>query len=321
MAETPPLHGKAILIAGLTASGKSQLALDIAGRLNAAARGQGGGAVIINADSMQVYEGLRILTARPSAADEAKAPHYLYGFVPPETRFSVGAWLAAVAELLLAPELAGKTPIFVGGTGLYFRALLGGLADMPPISAAVRAEGQALLARGLPALYAVLAAADAQGAAALNHADTQRILRAWEVWRQTGRPLAEWQKNQPKPLINADEAVKMALLPPREQIYACINQRVDKMIEQGAAAEVAALNARGLDPQLPVMKAAGRAAFAAYLAGETNLAAAAARTKQETRNYAKRQRTWFSRQLDSDWQIYDSAAAAFAAWRGIGKIS
>jgi len=267
---------------------------------------------------MQVYDRLRILTARPSEQDEARAPHYLYGCIPAARRFSVGAWLAAAAELLLAPDLAGKTRIFVGGTGLYFRALLHGLAEIPPISAAVRAEGQALLTQGLPALYAALQRADAQGAAVLNPGDSQRILRAWEVWRQTGRPLNDWQKSRQKPLINGTEAVKIALLPPREQIYARINQRVDNMLAEGVLEEVAALSARGLDSELPLMKAAGRAALSAYLAGEMERDAAIAKVKQETRNYAKRQRTWFSRQLGADWQMFsDAAAAAQAVWHDI----
>lgn len=306
-------HRKIILIAGLTASGKSQLALDMACRINAAASGANQGALIINADSMQVYDGLRVLTARPSEDDERQAPHCLYGFVPPSQRFSVGAWLVAVRDLLACPETAAKTLIFVGGTGLYFRALLSGLAEIPKISDSVRAEGQALLAKGLPALYAALQAADPRGALLLNPKDTQRILRSWEVWRQTGKVLSEWQKTGSAPLIAADKAVKIALLPAREEIYRRIDSRVEAMMAAGAAEEVKRLSALRLDPQLPVMKAAGVPALCAYWAGRIDLAEAAEKTKQETRNYAKRQRTWFTRQLGKDWAVYDNAGAAWNA--------
>jgi len=304
-------NNKAILIAGLTASGKSQLALNVARHYNA----QGNKtqkAVIINADSMQVYEDLRILTARPSAEEEAREPHYLYGFVPPSRRFSVGAWLEAVESLLRRTEMQNKILIFVGGTGLYFRALLGGLAEIPPIGADVRAQGQQILEQqGLSALYADLQAADSEGAAKLEPNDSQRILRAWEVLRQTGKPLHYWQMSAKPPLIDSAQALKLALLPPREEINARINARVDAMAEEGAAKEVAALLAQKLDPELPAMKAAGARAFAAYINGDTDLQTAIHKTQQETRQYAKRQRTWFSHQLAPDWQIFSSAAQAW----------
>ncbi|KAA6204903.1 MAG: tRNA (adenosine(37)-N6)-dimethylallyltransferase MiaA [Candidatus Tokpelaia sp.] len=299
-----------ILIAGLTASGKSQLALDIARSMNAG-KGRAQEAVIINADSMQVYDGLRVLTARPPAADLAQAPHYLYGFVDAACRFSAGAWLKAVEKLLQQPEMQGKTCIFVGGTGLYFHALLGGLAEIPPISAAVRQKGQNLLAeKGVAGLYAALQSSDSMMAARLSPQDSQRIMRAWEVWEETGKSLGHWQSETNPPLIQAEKARKLVLLPPQAAIYAQINARVDKMVEQGAPAEVKALRARRLDPQLPLMKAAGVREFYAYLDGETDLPAAIDKTKQATRHYAKRQRTWFSRRLSLDWQVFVSAAAA-----------
>lgn len=331
-------HNETILIAGLTASGKSQLALDIACRINADKARAGGaafkgaaperaktapagkpfkgaappaGAVIINADSMQVYDGLPVLTASPSAADQAKAPHYLYGCVDAACRFSVGAWLQAVKKLLQQPELSGKTCIFVGGTGLYFQALLGGLAEIPPISAAVRQKGQNLLAeQGLPGLYSALQKSDKAMAAKLPPQDSQRLLRAWEVMAETGKSLSYWQSRPAKPLLPADKVQKLVLLPPPAAIYARINDRVAKMVEQGAAAEVAALRARRLDPQLPLMKAAGVREFGAYLDGEISLAAAIDKTRQATRHYAKRQRTWFSRRLGCDWQVFTEASIA-----------
>lgn len=315
-------QNKIILIAGLTASGKSQLALDIAASLrqrggdsscgNAVPAGE---AVIINADSMQVYEGLSILTARPQKADLAQAQHYLYGFVAPACRFSVGAWLKAVENLLQQPQLADKTLIFVGGTGLYFHALLHGLAETPPIGSAVRQKGEILLSKqGLPALYADLAEHDPLMAAKLHPQDRLRIVRAWEVWQQTGKSLEYWHKQKTqntlphllRQAMQANKLQKIALLPPRELIYARINARVDKMVEQNVLAEVEVLRKYRLDPQLPIMKASGLPAFCAYLDGKMDLSAAIEKAKQETRHYAKRQRTWFSRQLSSDWQVVAS---------------
>ena len=303
-------NNKTILIAGLTASGKSQLALDIARSMNA---GKGGAqeAVIINADSMQVYDGLCVLTARPPATDLAQTPHYLYGFVDPACRFSTGAWLKAVEKLLQQPELDNKTCIFVGGTGLYFHALLGGLAEIPPISAAVRQKGQNLLAeKGVAGLYAALQSSDSVMATRLAPQDGQRLMRAWEVMEETGKSLLYWQSQRTRLLLPAAKLQKLVLLPPPGAIYARINERVDKMVEQGALAEVEALRARRLDPHLPAMKAAGMREFCAYLDGEIDLLAAIDKTKQATRHYAKRQRTWFSRRLSADWQVFAAAAAA-----------
>ncbi len=284
---------KTILIAGPTASGKSHLALELAAR---------GGSVIVNADSMQVYGALRILTARPSPADEAAAPHRLYGHVPAATRYSVGRWLGDVAVVLDQARREGRPAIVVGGTGLYFRALTEGLAAVPAIPADLRAaisdESEGV---ETPALHARLASVDAEDAAALRVSDRARILRAFEVFTATGRSLAEWRRDAAAPpLVDPATAERMVLDPDRAALHARIAVRAGRMLEEGALAEVEALIALGLDPDLPAMKAIGVRELMAFQAGALSRDEALAAIATETRRYAKRQMTWFRNQM-ANW--------------------
>jgi len=286
-----------VLIAGPTASGKSALAL----RLAEEAARAGRAAWIVNADAMQVYDALRVVTARPSAADERRATHRLFGHVPASVRYSVGAWLADVDEVLKEAVAVGALPIVTGGTGLNFKALTEGLAEIPAIPRAIRAEWAARLsAEGIESLHALLAARDPQSAAAIRPSDPQRTLRALEVLDATGRPLSEWQKTAAAPALVGAETPRFVLEAERAALHAHIEARFDRMVEEGALAEVEALLAKNLDAALPAMKAIGVRAFAAHLRGETSLEAAIAAAKTETRRYAKRQSTWFRNQMP-DW--------------------
>jgi len=291
----------AILIAGPTASGKSQHAIALA----RAHRG-----AIVNADSMQVYRELRVLSARPSATDEAAAPHRLYGHVPASTRYSVGHWLADAAAALAEIRREGLVPIFVGGTGLYFRALTEGLATIPPIPAALRAR---LLAEAAdleaPALHARLAARDPESAAGIRTSDRGRILRALEVIEATGRPLAAWRQGTGSPpLLAAARAMRIVLDPPRPWLHQRIAERAEHMVGAGAIAEAEALAGLGLSPEMPAMKAIGVRQFLDERAGKLTLAEAIASLKTETRRYAKRQVTWFRHQM-GDWPRKDPATS------------
>ncbi len=258
------------------------------------------GGEIINADSMQVYRDFRTLTARPTPEEEARAPHHLYGHVDAAELYSTGRWLddalAAIAEI----RARNKTPILVGGTGLYFKALTQGLADIPAADPEVRA---ALRERadheGASALHAELAARDPQTAARLEPNDAPRILRALEVLETTGESISAFQANT-KPALAADEWRGIALTPDREALYAAINARFDAMLERGALEEVRAFAARNLDLALPAVKAHGNPALAAHLRGEISLAEAAEIGKRDTRRYAKRQFTWIAGQL-TNW--------------------
>jgi tRNA dimethylallyltransferase len=273
-----------IVIGGPTASGKSGLALDAAEAV---------GGTVINADSMQVYRDLRILTARPGPEEEARAPHRLYGVLDAAELCSAARWRA----MALAEIEAAAVPIVVGGTGLYIRALLEGLAPVPEIPDAIRAEARALhRALGGAAFRARLAERDPEAAARLPSGDTQRLVRAWEVVLATGRPLAEWQRAQPRP-APAGPVLALVLLPPRAPLYETCNRRLEAMLAAGALDEVRRLRARDLDPALPVMKALGVAAFARHLGGEITLEAALRLAQAATRQYAKRQTTWFRHQL------------------------
>ncbi|WP_135210949.1 tRNA (adenosine(37)-N6)-dimethylallyltransferase MiaA [Vitreimonas flagellata] len=281
----------ALLIMGPTASGKSALALALAERI---------GGEIVNADSMQVYADFRVLTARPSREEEAQAPHHLYGHVDAARLYSTGRWLedalAAVADI----RARGRTPILVGGTGLYFRALTQGLADIPAADEDTRAALRERVAlEGAPALHAELAARDAMTAARLEPNDAPRILRALEVLETTGESISVLQANT-KPALSREEWVGLALTPDREALYSAINTRFDKMLEQGALDEVRAFAARGLDPALPATKAHGAPALSAHLSGELTLVEAADIGKRDTRRYAKRQFTWIGGQMP-DW--------------------
>ena len=282
-----------LLIAGPTASGKSDHALAEAAK----------GGVIINADASQVYDGWRILTGRPSAREEALAPHRLYGHVPPATRYSVGAWLRDLAPVLEDVAAQGLRPIIVGGTGLYFKALTEGLAEIPEPPEAIRAAVDARLkAEGLEALVADLAARDPATAEIADLQNPMRVTRALEVLEATGKGLAAWRAETPPPLIA--DAEKVLIAPEREALYARCDLRFDRMIEAGALAEARAIAALNLDPSLPAMRAVGAPELLAHLRGEITLGEAAAAARQATRNYAKRQMTWMRNQM-KDWARID----------------
>jgi tRNA dimethylallyltransferase len=289
----------AILIAGSTASGKSALALELAERA---------GGVIVNADSMQVYRDLKLLTARPTAADQARAIHVLYGHVDAKENYSVGRWLGDAALALGEAQAQGKLAIVVGGTGLYFKALTRGLSAIPPVPDDVRTKVRGETESADTAeLHARLAAADPLTAVKLRASDRQRILRALEVLAATGRPLAEWQEGAGNPLVPAGTPA-VFLSVPREELHARIDARFDAMIKAGALDEVRALANRGLDWRLPVMKAHGVPWLQRYLADDISLADAVMRGKGDTRRYAKRQETFFRHQLPG-WKWLTPAAA------------
>jgi tRNA dimethylallyltransferase len=291
-------NARAVLIAGPTASGKSAAALALA----EAARQGGRNAWIVNADSMQVYDALHVVTARPSAADEARAPHRLYGHASAGTRYSVGVWLRDMREVLEEAAKADALVIAAGGTGLYFKALTEGLAAIPPVPAAHRRQLSELLAeRGVAFLHERLRGCDPAAAEALRPGDPQRVLRALEVFEGTGRSILEWQRMRAAPpLLPAEATARFVIETPRPVLYERIENRFTAMVEAGALEEVAALLRRKLDPDLPVMKAIGVRAFAAHLDGAATLDDAVAAAKMESRRYAKRQTTWFRQQM-RDW--------------------
>jgi tRNA dimethylallyltransferase len=286
--------GKAVLIAGPTASGKSALALELA---------LAAGGVVINADSMQVYRDLRIITARPTDGDEARAPHRLYGHVDAAVNFSAGAWVGDAAKALEVAKAEGRLPIFIGGTGLYFKALTAGLSVVPPIPAEVREDVRARLERnGVEALHAELAASDPRAAERLNLRDRTRIARALEVVKATGRSLLDWHHEGQPPLLPGDSFRAVFLAPERDELYARIDARFDAMLGAGALEEAVRLAARNLDPLLPAMKAHGVPALIRHLRGELSLEQAATIGRADTRHYAKRQFTWFRHQLpEFEW--------------------
>ena len=279
-----------ILIAGPTASGKSTLALELA----AAVEG-----TIINADALQIYRDLRILSARPDEAAMARVPHRLYGHLDAAERGSAGHWRDLALAEIAASHRAGRLPIVVGGTGLYLRAIQHGLAAVPPIPAAIRAEAAALYdTLGGPAFRARLMALDPTAASRLPSGDRQRLMRAWEVVRATGRPLDDWQRGVAGPVPYRFASVLM--MPSREALYAACDERFAAMIAAGAIDEATALTARGLAPDLPAMKAVGVPELLRHLRGETSLAEAVAAGQRATRRYAKRQMTWFRHQIVAD---------------------
>src|SRR5437868_12692210 len=270
-------HGlsKAVLIAGPTASGKSGLALDLA---------QKAGGFVINADSMQVYRDLRIITARPTVEEEARVPHRLYGHVDAAINFSAGAWVADAAQALAEARAQKKLPIFVGGSGLYFRALTRGLSAVPPIPAEVRESVRARLERdGIEALHAELARRDPVSAERLKPRDRTRIARALEVIEATGRSLPDWHREGLPPLLPPGEFSALFLAPEREQPYARIDARFDAMLDAGALQEVERLAGRNLDPLLPAMKAHGVPALIRHLRGELSRKEAAEIGRADTR--------------------------------------
>lgn len=289
MTSPPRANADALIIAGPTASGKSAVALTLAERL---------GGTLINADSMQLYRDLAVLTARPDAAALARAPHRLFGVLDAAEACSVGRWLALAEAEIEQAIAADRLPILAGGTGLYFRALMTGLAEIPPVPAALRDRLAARMRHeGAPALHAALAARDPATAARLAPNDGQRILRALAVEAATGRPLSAWLAAAAPSAAPRRRYAAYLLDPPRPQLYAACDARLRAMVAAGALAEVEALLARGLEPALPAMKAIGVAEFARHLAGACSLEAAVVAAQQATRRYAKRQTTWFRHQM------------------------
>jgi tRNA dimethylallyltransferase len=281
-------HG-AVLIAGPTASGKSALALALAERVNG---------TIINTDSMQVYRDLRVLTARPTKDEERRVPHLLYGHMDAAETYSTGRWIADAEHALVKVREVGRLPIFVGGTGLYFRALTHGLSAMPPVPAEVRAKVRSEAeGAATPDLHAKLAGVDPRTAIGLRTSDRQRVIRALEIFAATGRPLAEWQENPGKPILESDQTIAVFLSVDRKELWQRIDARFDAMLAAGAVDEIRTLAARRLAPMLPAMKAHGVPWLVRHLAGEISLEEAAAGAKADTRHYSKRQETWFRHQL------------------------
>ena len=302
---------KAVLIAGPTASGKSALALVLAEKY---------GGVIVNADSMQVYRDLRIITARPSLDEEARAPHRLYGHVDAAENYSVGRWCVDVQATLAEAERAGRMAIVVGGTGLYFESLTKGLAAVPPTPAEIRVAVRArLAANGAQSLHAELQQRDPAMAVRLKPGDGVRVARALEVFEATGRSLAEWQRDGMPGILKPEHAVKIFLMPDRAELHRRIDARFDVMLGAGALDEVRALDARGLDPLLPAMKAHGVPWLRRYLRGEITLETVAVGAKQDTRRYTKRQLTWFRNQMPG-WMRAAPEEAAQAALELISAL-
>lgn len=287
-----------VLIAGPTASGKSALALRVAERL---------GGVVINADALQVYACWHVLSARPGPEDLARAPHLLYGHVSCAEIHSVGAWLRDLAPMLADLARHGRRPVIVGGTGLYFSALTAGLAEVPPIPPELRARSEAILRdQGLGVLIAALERLDPVTLARIDRANPMRVQRAWEVVTATGRGLADWQAVRATPLVDPAAAVRVVLNPEISFLNKRIAARFRKMISGGAIEECAAFRASGLDRSLPSARALGARELMAYLDGALDLDTAAEQAVIATRQFAKRQRTWFRNRM-RDWQWIDPA--------------
>lgn len=286
---------KVALIAGPTASGKSALAIAVAERH----RG-----TVINADSAQVYRDLRVLSARPSAEEEARVPHRLFGHVDGGEDYSAARWAAEARAAIDATLAEGRLPVLVGGTGLYLRTLLDGIAPVPDIDPAIRAEVRAL---AVAEAHAALARLDPQAAERLRASDTTRVARALEVVRSTGRPLAEWQAARDGGIADRIDLVPLILLPDRAWLVERCDRRLEAMFAGGAIEEVAALLARAdLSPDAPVRRAIGVPQIAAYLQGEIGREQALAESRLATRQYAKRQYTWFRNQPPADWRRADA---------------
>ena len=294
MSASPPIT----LLAGATASGKSALALKLARET---------GAELVNADSMQIYAGMPVLTAGPTGEELAQAPHHLFGVVDAANGWSVARWLEAASAALAEIAARGRPAIVVGGTGLYLKALTHGLADVPPVSETQR-EVSALLyaALGEPEFRDILAELDPAAETRIEVGDRQRLLRAHAVAIATGKSLTAWQTDT-RPTLAEGSWKGLVLEPPRAELYDRCDARLGVMVENGALDEVAAMEARGLDPALPALKAVGYRQLAAYLRGEISLDAALDDARQETRRYAKRQMTWFRNQTP-DWERVDALA-------------
>jgi tRNA dimethylallyltransferase len=278
-----PAHPPALVVAGPTASGKSALAMAIARQV---------GGTIINADSMQVYRELRVLTARPSPVDEAFVPHALYGTRPAAEAGNAAWWRTAALSAMEAAHAIGRVPILTGGTGMYFAAVTQGLANVPDPGVEARAEARRLITElGPEGLHAGLAKVDPATAARIKPGDSQRVARAWEVWRGTGMGLAAWQNHTLPPAPWRFFAIRLD--PPREMLRLAIASRFATMLRDGALEEVRALLALKLDPALPAMRAHGVPELTAYLCGTLSMEAAGRRTELVTGQYTKRQATWF----------------------------
>lgn len=296
-----------IVIAGPTASGKSALALAIAERVDGA---------VINADSMQVYRELRILTARPSAADEARVPHALYGFLSAREAYSAGRFVKDAAEAIAKAQAEGRRPIVVGGTGLYFKALLEGLSPIPEVHEDVRAHWRSEASRRrAEALHAELARRDPVMAERLEPSDAQRIVRALEVLQSTGRSLADWQALRGEPVLREAETVRLAVRVDRAELHARADARFAAMIDAGAIEEVRVLSEMQLDPGLPAMRAIGVRPLLRVLGGEVDLKEAIAGAQAETRQYIKRQETWLRSHMIS-WMTVETKEME-SSWREI----
>ncbi|MCK8782405.1 tRNA (adenosine(37)-N6)-dimethylallyltransferase MiaA [Rhizobium sp. NTR19] len=284
----------AVLITGPTASGKSALAVEVAKHV---------GGVVINADSMQVYDTLKVLTARSSDEDMQGVPHFLYGHVPATRTYSTGEWLREVTPLLETLKVEGRMPVIVGGTGLYFKALTGGLSDMPEISQGTRcAVRLRLKEQGAPALHAVLSERDPEAAKSLQPTDGQRIVRALEVLEETGKSLLAFQERRGPMIVDPARATKLVVLPDRAVLHERINLRFQRMMESGALDEVRTLLAKEPAADAPVMKAIGVREIAEMLQGRMTPSEVVERCSALTRQYAKRQMTWFRNQMDETWQ-------------------
>ncbi len=285
---------KAILITGPTASGKSALAVDLAKQRKG---------VVINADSMQVYDTLRVLTARPSHDDMEGVEHLLYGHVAATRTYSTGQWLRDVTSVIRQTQDRGQLPVVVGGTGLYFKALTGGLSDMPHVPAEIRAcYRKALAENGPEALHAELALRDPHMAEVLKPGDSQRIVRALEIVVATGQSLQHFQAQPGQAVIAPDSAAKFVVLPERSVLHQRINTRFEKMLDAGAVEEVEALLALQPEPDAPALKAIGVSQIAAMLNGAIDRETVIETASAATRQYAKRQMTWFRNQMGEDWQ-------------------
>jgi len=297
-------HAAAVILGGPTASGKSALALALARALDG---------TVINADSMQVYRELPVLTAQPSAADCAVLPHRLYGFLPVTERCSAGRWALLARAEIDAARRDARLPIVVGGTGLYLRALTDGLAPVPEIPAAVRdAARQRLADLGKAAFHAELGRRDPEMAARVRPADPQRMVRAWEVIEATGRSLADWQAQPDTSRAAGARFIKLMLLPERSRLYAACDARFAAMVERGALEEARGVMSHADTPTLPGLKALGLRDLIRHIRGETSLDAAIAAGRQATRRYAKRQMTWFRHQFVASRQIDRDGRAQFS---------
>jgi len=289
---------RCILIAGPTASGKSGLAVDLAGRYNG---------VVINADSMQVYDVLNVLTARPDPSEMAGIEHRLFGHISPDQLYSIALWLEEVRKLIEAVEKKGQTPILVGGTGLYFKALLEGLSPVPKIDADIRRELRERSEGELSDLYRELGELDPVSAGLLRPTDSQRIVRALEVIKSTGKPLPWWQsRDGGAGLLAKRNPARVLLMPERKVLHERIEQRFHRMMDSGALEEVRQLLALDIDPKMPVMGAIGVRQLAKALDGTLELEEAIGLSVIATRQYAKRQTTFFRHQFDGSWQVIAS---------------